>query len=409
MHGERKMFKVLNATTPNGDNLDMTTLSPDDSANKLFDHPSIISQTRKEPLFDIHYALQILIGKFLIEVPFVLKPTGQAETKAAFASANESNVVKFIPSEVTEIKHSGSSRDIKDHFAEPDESDKLFVGSPDYTFVPLVPVYEKPPEDGNSYRWPELGTFGSNQKLIWHPDEKEEKEQKEKEAKEVKKQKKKEAKEDKVKAKKEKKSNKKEKGDNKETEPLLSKDADEPSVSRVVVQEREFKSLEPSGDGNFVETETRFIETRTVKVVEHHGDSPSQITETVTVIEGHGQDAPITTTYETTRNELVRTERTPESQETEIIIQKEALPEVEIRIEDVDNDKNDVDIRVEDIVQKLEDTAQKVEHILERSEEVTENGEVHIADDVEQNKGIKKPLPQSNGEIGGTKEVEETS
>lgn len=34
-------------------------LSPDDQASKLFEHESIISQSRKEPIFRIHYALQV--------------------------------------------------------------------------------------------------------------------------------------------------------------------------------------------------------------------------------------------------------------------------------------------------------------------------------------------------------------
>jgi hypothetical protein len=36
-------------------------LSPDDQVSKLFEHESIISQSRKEPIFRVHYALQVCI------------------------------------------------------------------------------------------------------------------------------------------------------------------------------------------------------------------------------------------------------------------------------------------------------------------------------------------------------------
>jgi hypothetical protein len=36
-------------------------LSPDDQASKLFEHESIISQSRKEPIFRVHYAVQVRI------------------------------------------------------------------------------------------------------------------------------------------------------------------------------------------------------------------------------------------------------------------------------------------------------------------------------------------------------------
>jgi hypothetical protein len=34
-------------------------LSPDDQASKLFEHPSVISHSRKEPIFKVHYSLQV--------------------------------------------------------------------------------------------------------------------------------------------------------------------------------------------------------------------------------------------------------------------------------------------------------------------------------------------------------------
>ncbi|CAD5229474.1 unnamed protein product [Bursaphelenchus okinawaensis] len=410
-------------------------LSPDDSATKLFDHPSIISQSRKEPLFDIHYALQILIGKFLIEVPFTVKPTDPTETKSAFQSPNHSsNVVKFVPSQVTEISTSGHGEN-RDPFAEPDETDKLFVGSADYSFVPLVPVYEAIPKEENEYQWPALGTFGPNNKLIWHPDEKEEKEKKEQEAKELKAQRQREAKEAKKKAK----ELKKEKADNKETEPLIKNDglAEEPEASTLVVETTEVRALEPTEDGTFVETEKRYVETRTVKVIEQHGDGEAQITETVTVTEGHDNEAPTKTVYTTSHNEHL--DYTPPKNTTEVVVKQEPTPEVQIIVDEPVASANEdettdnapgpsVEVNGSEAVNNGAPAAEgtsgeapqsvqqeptpDVDNTLIKTEELPHSQSPEAENGVEkggEDAPMKKVVNEINGEIQRTKEADETS
>lgn len=47
-------------------------LSPDDQASKLFEHESIISQSRKEPVFRVHYALQVTFNPELQSQMYIL-------------------------------------------------------------------------------------------------------------------------------------------------------------------------------------------------------------------------------------------------------------------------------------------------------------------------------------------------
>ncbi|KAI6229679.1 hypothetical protein M3Y99_01142900 [Aphelenchoides fujianensis] len=155
-------------------------LSPDDQASKLFDHPSVISQSRKEPIFRIHYALQLLIGKFLIEVPFVVRPV-ESEDVRNVLRGKEEVPVKFVEANTTELLNREVLKDVRkvvDHYPEADEQDKIFVSDPDYRFVPMVPTYTQRPVDEHAYQWPPLGTYGPNHKLIWHPERKSTKEEK---------------------------------------------------------------------------------------------------------------------------------------------------------------------------------------------------------------------------------------
>ncbi|KAI6192109.1 Arrestin-C domain-containing protein [Aphelenchoides bicaudatus] len=142
-------------------------LSPDDQASKLFEHESIISQSRKEPVFRLHYALQLLIGKFIVEVPFVLRPIDSEEVRNLLkAKQTATENIQLTTSQVA-LKDNKSSAD---QFVEPDEHDKIIVDEAPVVFYPTVPVYIVRPAEEPA-QWPPLGTF-ENDKLVWHPDKK---------------------------------------------------------------------------------------------------------------------------------------------------------------------------------------------------------------------------------------------
>lgn len=118
----------------------------------------------------------MLIGKFIVEVPFVLKPVESEDVRNALKSARVSQgAAENVALTNAQVAHLNSKE--KSPFAEPEENNMIFADIP-INFVPVVPVYVVKPADDHAYSWPQLGTYGANQKLIWHPDKKLTKEQK---------------------------------------------------------------------------------------------------------------------------------------------------------------------------------------------------------------------------------------
>jgi hypothetical protein len=98
----------------------------------------------------------------------VLRPV-ESEDVRNLLKQKESNNVQLVDAQVA---HQNPKQ-----FVEADENNMIFVDPP-VDYVPVVPVYKTRPVDENTYTWPSLGTYGPNEKLIWHPEKKLTKDQK---------------------------------------------------------------------------------------------------------------------------------------------------------------------------------------------------------------------------------------
>lgn len=110
---------------------------------------------------------QVLLGRQLVEVPFVIRPAEPEDAKRAFQAPGHSDeLVQFVPVELPEGKEGVVA------FPEPDETNKALLAEPGEPFAPLLPVYKQlPAEETDQADWPPLGTYGPNGRLVWHPDQ----------------------------------------------------------------------------------------------------------------------------------------------------------------------------------------------------------------------------------------------